>query len=129
MANAKKHQLDPIFVMAMISGESSFNPKAVGPVKEIGMLQLRPHVAKWVYTDLLKKKWTSDKILSNPHDNIRIGVAYIAWLKKKFPSGAHYIAAYNLGPGQLKNALKKNVKPKDYPRHVMKRYLAFYKAM
>jgi soluble lytic murein transglycosylase len=123
---AAKHQLDPYFVMAVISGESSFNPKARGPVGEIGLMQLRPTTGEWMATKS-RTAWKGDKTLLDPVKNIKLGTAYLAWLRTKFNGhGQLYLAAYNMGPGSVKNALGRNVWPKDYPKHVMKRYIAFY---
>lgn len=127
IANSKKYDLDPIFVLSIISGESSFDPKAKGPVGEIGLMQLRESTAKWITEDYLKKKWKGAKVLENPYENIRIGTAYLRFLRSRFDKGSHYLGAYNLGPGQLKQALKKKIEPKDYTRHVMKRYIGFHK--
>ena len=123
---AAKHQLDPYFVMAVISGESSFNPNAKGPVGEIGLMQLRPTTGEWM-AQKTRSKWKGDKTLLDPVANIKLGTAYLAWLRTKFNGhGQLYLAAYNMGPGSVKNALAKNIRPKDYPKHVMKRYIAFY---
>src|SRR5690606_34240932 len=54
-----KHALDPYFVMAVISGESSFNPHAIGPVGEIGMMQIRPTTGKWM-AEILKTSWRGE---------------------------------------------------------------------
>jgi len=125
--NALKHEMDPIFILAVISGESSFNPEARGPVGEIGLMQIRPSTAKWISEEILKKPWKGDKSLLNPYENIRLGIAYFDWLRTKFNNNSsHYVAAYNLGPSQLKKALKRRVRPKDYPIHIMKRYTDFY---
>lgn len=122
-----KHALDPYFVMAVISGESSFNPHAVGPVGEIGMMQIRPSTGKWM-AKILKTSWRGKRTLRDPVENIKLGVAYLGWLRDKFDGhGQLYLAAYNMGPTSVKKALAKNVYPKDYPIHVMKRYISFYK--
>lgn len=124
---ANKYSLDPYFVMAVISGESSFNPVAVGPVGEIGMMQIRPSTGKWM-AEIVKSKWRGDKTLRDPVANIKLGVAYLAWLRAKFDGhGQLYLAAYNMGPKAVKNAVSRDIYPKDYPIHVMKRYIAFYK--
>jgi soluble lytic murein transglycosylase-like protein len=124
---SSKHGLDPYFVMAVISGESSFNPLAIGPVGEIGMMQVRPATGKWM-ADLVKIKWKGEKTLRDPVQNIRIGTAYLAWLRSKFDGQAQlYLASYNMGATSVRKAVGRHVWPKDYPRHVMKRYLAFYK--
>lgn len=127
IVEATKHGLDPLFVMALIAGESSFNPDARGPVGEIGLMQIRPATGAWM-AQKLKTKWRGDNSLKDPLTNIKLGTAYIAWLREKFQGqGQLYLAAYNMGPKNVKSALSRNVRPKDYPIHVMKRYLAFYK--
>lgn len=124
-----KNSLDPYFVMAVISGESSFNPHAIGPVGEIGMMQIRLTTGEWM-SKILKTKWQGEKSLQDPIQNIKLGTAYLAWLRNKFEGhGQLYLAAYNMGPKSVKNAVSRNVYPKDYPIHVMKRYIAFYKEM
>lgn len=124
---SNKHSLDPYFVMAVIAGESSFNPLAKGPVGEIGMMQLRPATGEWM-SKILKTKWRGDKSLQDPVTNIKLGTAYLSWLRAKFErQGQLYLAAYNMGPKAVRNAVSRDVYPKDYPIHVMKRYIAFYK--
>lgn len=127
IAEAKKHKFDPYFVMAVISGESSFNPDALGPVGEIGLMQIRPSTGEWM-AGRIKLKWRGEKSLKNPFNNIKLGTAYLAFLRDKFDNeGQLYLAAYNMGARSVKRALDKNIRPKDYTLHVMKRYIAFYK--
>lgn len=126
---SKKHQFDPYFVMAVISGESSFNPKALGPVGEIGLMQIRLETGEWM-AKRIGVKWKGERTLTNPVENIKLGTAYLAWLREKFENnGQLYLAAYNMGATNVKRALGRNVRPKDYPKHVMKRYLAFYEEL
>jgi soluble lytic murein transglycosylase len=126
---ASAQGLDPYFVMAVISGESSFNPLAIGPVGEIGMMQIRPATGEWM-AKKIKLAWKGDKTLRDPIANIKLGTAYLAWLREKFSNQSQlYLAAYNMGAKNVKKAVAKDVWPKDYPIHVMKRYLAFYKSI
>jgi soluble lytic murein transglycosylase len=129
IAEAAKYGLDPYFIMALISGESSFNPEAIGSVGEIGLMQLRPTTASWI----AKKNglnWEGSSSLLDPVINIKLGVAYVAWLRERFDNhGRLYLAAYNMGPKSVKSALGRKVWPKDYPKHVMKRYFALYKEL
>lgn len=127
ITESAKHSLDPYFVMAVISGESSFNPEARGPVGEIGLMQLRPTTGEWI-AKRNKLVWKGENSLKDPIFNIKLGVSYLGWLRSKFSGqGQLYVAAYNMGAQSVRNAVSKNVYPKDYPRHVMKRYIAFYK--
>lgn len=124
---AHKYSLDPYFILAVISGESSFNPLAVGPVGEIGMMQIRPTTGKWI-SEIIKTRWNGASSLRDPVQNIKLGVAYLSWLRNKFQGhGQLYLAAYNMGPHSVRKAVSRNIYPKDYPIHVMKRYVAFYK--
>jgi len=126
---ASSQGLDPYFVMAVISGESSFNPLAIGPVGEIGMMQIRPATGEWM-AKKIKFNWKGEKSLRDPVANIKLGTAYLAWLREKFSNQSQlYLAAYNMGPKSVKKAVAKSIWPKDYPIHVMKRYLAFYKSI
>jgi soluble lytic murein transglycosylase len=129
ITEAARHNLDPFFLMAVISGESSFNPEAVGPVGEMGLMQIRPSTGKWM-AKIIKAKWKGDRSLNDPIFNIKLGTAYLSWLRERFAGhGQLYLAAYNMGASSVRRALGRNIWPKDYPRHVMKRYLAFYKEL
>lgn len=126
---SKTHGLDPYFVMAVIAGESSFNPQARGPVGEIGLMQIRLQTGEWM-AEKIGLKWKGERTLSNPVHNIKLGTAYLAWLREKFEkNGQLYLAAYNMGAKNVRRALDKKIRPKDYPKHVMKRYLAFYEEL
>jgi soluble lytic murein transglycosylase-like protein len=80
MKQATTHKIDPWMITAVISGESSFNPNAIGPIGEIGLMQLRPRSAEWV-AHKMNIKWKGKKALRNPVYNIQIGVAYLGHLK------------------------------------------------
>ena len=124
-----KHKFDPVFLMSVIEGESSFRPDKVGGVGEIGLMQLRPSTAEWIAKrDGLK--WSGDKSLFDPATNIIIGATYLSYLRDHFDMHARlYLAAYNMGQTNVANALDRNVWPKDYPIHVMKRYVQYYETM
>jgi hypothetical protein len=51
----------------------------------------------------------------------------MAYLREEFDfQGQLYLAAYNMGSGNVRKALNRNVKPKEYSTRVMHRYLRFY---
>jgi soluble lytic murein transglycosylase len=78
----------------------------------------------------IKMPWKGEDTLRDPVANIKLGTAYIAWLREKFDNHSQlYLAAYNMGARSVNKALAKNVWPKDYPKHVMKRYIAFYRSI
>jgi soluble lytic murein transglycosylase len=124
-----KHGFDPVFLMSVIEGESSWRPDKVGGVGEIGLMQLRPSTAKWM-AKRSGLKWQGEKSLYDPCQNIKIGASYLSYLRDRFDDHARlYLAAYNMGQSNVDQALDKKIWPKDYPIHVMKRYVAFYETV
>ncbi|WP_370931843.1 lytic transglycosylase domain-containing protein [Bartonella sp. DGB1] len=91
---AQMYNVPSKLVHAVIRYESSYNPKAVGGVGEIGLMQIRPETAKF-----MGYKGTTAG-LYDPETNIRYGVKYLA--------GAHRLSGgdicgtilkYNAGHG------------------------------
>ena len=121
-----KYKIDPIFVLALIKTESGFDPIIVGSFGEIGLMQIKPDTAAWI----AKKSnipWNGKKTLQNPTANIRIGMAYMNYLRGKFEkTPMKYVSAYNMGPLNVKRLIAKNIKPREYSGRVMKNYTAFY---
>lgn len=121
-----RYNFDPIFLMSMIQGESSFNPEQIGPFKEIGLMQILPTTGKWI-AGMYGIKWTNKSILNDPVVNIKIGAAFLSHLRNRFDTHPRlYLSAYNMGQGNVKKLLKKNVWPKQYVQHIMSYYINFY---
>ncbi len=123
---AVRNNLDPVFVMAVIETESSFNPKAKGPFGEIGLMQLKPDTAEWI----AKKSnipFKGAKSLEYPSLNIQIGVAYMTYLRDTFGGSAFkYVSAYNMGPRKIRQMVRKKVRPREYASKVIGNYKDFY---
>jgi soluble lytic murein transglycosylase len=126
ITESAKYKVDPIFVLALIKTESKFDPLVVGSFGEIGLMQIKPDTAEWI----AKKNnipWAGKKTLQNPTANIRIGLAYMNYLRGKFEkTPMKYVSAYNMGPLNVKRLIAKNIKPAEYSGRVMKNYQAFY---
>jgi soluble lytic murein transglycosylase len=119
-------ELDPVFLMAVIQNESSFNPRRKGGVGEIGLMQIRPSTAAWI-AGLYGIDYEGEASLYDAETNIWIGAALMDKLRNQFDSSSRlYLSAYNLGPKKLRQMLKENKKPKEYVQAVMKRYIAMY---
>lgn len=125
MRESVKYKIDPMMITAVIAGESSFNPNTIGPIGEIGLMQLRPSTAEWI-ANKMQIEWRGKKMLKNPMYNIRLGVAYLGYLKSRYSpkDGLLYLAAYNMGETSLLRLLSQNKMPNIYSTHIMKNYLA-----
>lgn len=75
-------------VMAIIDEESGWNPYAVSEKGALGLMQLMPQTAlRFGVRDCFR-----------PDENIRGGVAYLAWLNRKFGGDLRLVtAAYYVG--------------------------------
>lgn len=107
---AKKAEVDPDLVMAIIRQESVFNPMARSPVGAVGLMQLMPATA------LLESKRLSPGYLStkerqevrlkaaNPMNlleaetNLTLGVHHVRSLFARYNSPVYVLAAYNASP-------------------------------
>ncbi len=126
MVESKKHSFDPVFLMAVIENESSFNPEIVGSFGEIGLMQITPDTAKWI-AKKYNIPFSGAKSLKNPVTNIALGSAYLSYLREKFGFKSQlYLAAYNMGSRKVQRFLAQQKLPKQYPTRVMQRYVRFY---
>jgi soluble lytic murein transglycosylase-like protein len=90
---AKKHQVDPALIRALMHAESAFNPNAVSHKGAQGLMQLMPGTAKELGVE--------DALI--PSQNIAGGAKYIAQLLKRFNGNIQLAtAAYNAGPNAVK---------------------------
>jgi soluble lytic murein transglycosylase len=126
---SEKNGLDPVFVLAVIKTESSFNPLAKGSIGEIGLMQLRPCTAEWIAAKG-KIPFRGKRTLENPVENVRIGTFYFKYLRNKFGGEAFkYLAAYNMGAANVRRMIAEDKKPREYSMRVMKNYRLTYQRL
>ena len=126
---SSKYNFDPVFVLAVIETESKFNPLTLGLHGEIGLMQIKPDTAKWI-AHKFKIPWKGEQDLKNPEMNIKIGSAYMSYLRAKFETKPKkYVSAYNMGPKALRRMLSQNLNPNEYNSIVMKNYSHFYSSL
>jgi soluble lytic murein transglycosylase-like protein len=112
LANARKHRLDPRFLLAIMRQESSFQPRAKSPAAARGLLQLVFDTALKYNREAGYPNLVADD-LYDPATNIAIGSAYIAALRKEFGGLYEGIAAsYNAGEDNTVRWLNRT-NPKD----------------
>ncbi|MCP3924216.1 MAG: transglycosylase SLT domain-containing protein [Desulfobacterales bacterium] len=111
---SNQRSLDPSLVFAVIHTESTFNPMAKSNIPAYGLMQVVPRTAGLDATKLIfgRQVLLAPSYLYNAQNNIRIGVAYLAILSKKYlrsiknPKSRIYcaIAAYNTGSSNVGRA-------------------------
>ncbi len=125
---SNKYNIDPIFVASIIRTESAFNHLAVGTSGEIGMMQLMPKTGEYIAKRVKMKSYLGAKTLRDPVKNIKLGVAYLDYLRQRFDNQAYkYVPAYNMGPGNVKKSIARKERPKMYSNRVIKFYESFYR--
>lgn len=120
-------QMDPLFLLAVISTESQFNIQAYGSHGEIGLMQLLPATAKWLAPHAGLPK---DFDLQQPAINIRLGATYLASLRHSFKSNSkRYVSAYNMGSRNVRRLLASNTEPEIYSSRVLNNYAQLYNTL
>lgn len=90
---AKKNNLPPELVAAVVQQESRFVPTAKSPAGARGLMQLMPRTGQWM----------GAKNLMNPAENVKAGTKYLKYLHERFDGNERMvIAAYNAGEGNVK---------------------------
>ena len=78
--SAKKEEISPALLEAVILTESKFDKKAVSHVGAIGMMQLMPDTAEWIS----EESGLPANRLERPEENIPLGAWYINYLLKEY---------------------------------------------
>jgi hypothetical protein len=90
---AKKNDLRPELVAAVVQAESRFKPTARSGAGAVGLMQLVPRTGRWM----------GARDLTNPTQNITAGAKYLKYLHERFDGNeTKVIAAYNAGEGNVK---------------------------
>jgi hypothetical protein len=90
---ARRYQVDPYLVKAIIMAESSYNPRAISKKGAKGLMQLMPRTAKALGVE--------DSF--NPENNIDAGVKYFKQLLNQFDGDVKLaLAAYNAGSKKVR---------------------------
>jgi membrane-bound lytic murein transglycosylase C len=112
---ARRFDLEPALIYAVIHTESFFNPMARSDAGAFGLMQLVPRTgAGEAYKFLYKEeKLLTPDYLYDPDNNILLGSAYLGMLhtlyygKLKDPANRRTlsVAAYNCGPGNVRKRI------------------------
>jgi soluble lytic murein transglycosylase-like protein len=98
--------VDPLMVAAIVAKESSFCATVVSRSGAVGLMQLRPFVARDI-AERIELEWSGTPMLHQPESNLRLGIRYYAELVERFDGDVHLaLAAYNRGPTRLSRQLR-----------------------
>src|SRR3954469_14005143 len=90
---AKKNDLPPELVAAVVHTESKFVPTARSHRGAVGLMQLVPNTGRWL----------GARDLTNPSQNIQAGAKYLRYLTDRFDGNTtKAIAAYYAGEGNVR---------------------------
>ena len=119
------HNVDPLLLLAIIEQESKFNPRASGPHGSIGLMQIKPFVAR----DIAKRHcipWSGLRTLYDPAANVAIGASYLGEMFDMYTDPALAIAAYNQGPYRVQRLVARGQNPRSkYLQAVLARFQVF----
>jgi soluble lytic murein transglycosylase-like protein len=122
VTEARRHELDPTLVLAVMRVESRYYNFAVSPVGAMGLMQVMPKTGEEIAAKL-DIPWRGPRTLFDPIANVRLGVAYLKQLSERYGSLPTALAAYNWGPGRVDRRLRRGVPvPTGYPLLVKEAY-------
>jgi soluble lytic murein transglycosylase-like protein len=111
---AVKERIDPQLAFRLVRAESSFEPTAVSPVGAVGLTQVMPSTASWLFPGTHR-----DELLV-PRFNLRVGFRYLRHLLDTYDDPHLALLAYNRGPGRVDSLIDAGEDPGNgYPELVL----------
>jgi len=111
---AVKERIEPQLAFRLVRAESSFEPTAVSPVGAVGLTQVMPSTANWLFPG------TRPDELFIPRFNLRVGFKYLRHLLDTYGDPHLALLAYNRGPGRVDSLLSAGEDPGNgYPELVL----------
>lgn len=126
LEESDRHEMDVRLILALIHVESRFQNFIVSPVGAIGLMQILPSTGEEM-ARRIGVPWDGAETLFDPASNVRIGVAYVKQLKRRYGEINTALAAYNWGMGTIDKRLRSGTPvPVVYPGLVMDAFTTKY---
>jgi soluble lytic murein transglycosylase len=92
-------------------------------------MQIKPSTAQWI-AKKVGKKWNGPKSLLNPSTNVKLSLAYLSYLRKRFNNDpVKYISAYNMGVTNVNRSIASGGRPRIYSGRVLAHYSEIYRSL
>ena len=116
-------RVDPLMVAAIVARESSFKSRIVSRSGAVGLMQLRPFVAR----DIARRSeinWNGRQTLHCPNLNVRLGIQYFKELVDRFEGDERAaLTAYNYGPSRVSYRIHRGeYAGSDYAENILALY-------
>ena len=99
-ANARRHDLDPALVAAVIYAESRFDANARSSSGAVGLMQLLPATARFIARKTGGTRFVVAD-LRDPEVNVRYGSWLLGYLRARYGDERTVLAAYHAGSGNV----------------------------
>jgi len=100
---ARRHNLDPDLVEAVVHAESGGRAEAVSRARAYGLMQLRIPTA----SEMAGREVTADELFDRAR-NLELGCKYLVWLGQRLGGDLRLVLmAYNAGYGNVRKWLKR----------------------
>lgn len=109
---ARTVSIDPLFLASLVYVESKFRPDARSPQGAVGLMQLLPATARQVARANKIELGDTAQILE-PRMNVLLGALYMRRLLDLFHDTHLAVAAYNGGPGAVREWLRTPAAARD----------------
>lgn len=114
---------DPFLILGLMSVESDFREESRSSMGARGLMQLMPSTARYL-AEREGLALSAEEIFADRGLQVRLGVRYLAHLKKRFRGLDLALMAYNAGPEKLRSVLSE---PED--EESVARYRGYAKAV
>jgi soluble lytic murein transglycosylase len=117
-AAARRHQVQPALVKAVVAAESNFDPRAVSRKGARGLMQLMPETAA--------ELGVADPL--RPEENLRGGTRYLRAMLDRYGETPLALAAYNAGPAAVDRygGIPPYAETRDYVQRVLTYYRHYH---